>query len=241
VVELAQQTELGQLGGAANRRAAFRIEISCPVEVTVVDKAVPGTDTWERKRPGHGRRLRTITEDVSMTGARLRMPELLRKGTRATLRIEHGDELAEVVAEVMHGGKDVFGAHAGMHFMVIEPQTRAALTRFIAREDRRRLPNVRVMYDATCMIAGNTEAIEGSTQECTPGFVRFLLRRPVEPATPLRATVSTTGQRFQLGGYVVTSRRAGDLWSTGVHLSDDDPVVAETWANLLAHLRATRQ
>ena len=238
VVELAQRSE--QLGGASNRRAAFRIEVLCRVEVTV-DKAVAGTDSWERERRGHGRRLRTVTEDVSMTGVRLRTPELLRKGTRATLRIEHGDECSEVVAEVMHSGTDRFGAHAGMHFVMIEPQTRAALTRFIAREERARLPNVRVMYDVTCSIVGETDVIEGSTQECTPGFVRFLLRRPIEPATRVRATVSKAGQRLQMSGCVVTSRRAGDLWSTGVRLSDDDPVFAEAWTNLLTHLRATRQ
>lgn len=239
-MELAQRTEPEQLVGAANRRAAFRIDVSCAVEMTV-DKSVPGTATWERARPGHGRRLRTITEDVSMTGVRLRAPDVLRKGTRARLRIEHGDEAAEVIAEVMHAGKDIFGAHIGMHFMVIDPQTRAALTRFIAREERRRLPNVRVMYDAVCVIAGANDAIEGSTVECTPGFVRFLLRRPVEPATPLRATVSTAGQRFQMNGRVVTARPAGDLWSTGVRLSDGDAVFEETWTSLLAHLRATRQ
>jgi hypothetical protein len=234
VVEVAEQNRIEAEG--ANRRAAFRIEVSCAVDVTV-DNAAPATDSWERQ--AGGRLLRTTTEDVSTTGVRIRTPDPLRSGTRAALRITYGDEVAEVVAQVMHGAADDFGAFAGMHFLVIDPRTRAALTRFIAQEERARLPNVRVMYEATCRPDGDAKAIEGATEECTPGFTRLLLPQPLAPSTAVHTLVTTTRQRFRMKGQVVTSRRKGELWSTGIRLSHEDAAAAEAWRSLLAQLRAS--
>jgi len=234
VIELAEQNRIN--AGGANRRAAFRVEVSCEVAVTV-DGAAHGTDSWQRE--AGGRILRTTTEDVSTTGVRIRTPDPLRSGTRAALRITYGEEVAEVVAQVMHGAADHFGAFAGMHFLVIDPRTRAALTRFIAQEERSRLPNVRVMYEAACRPVGDAKAIEGATEECTPNFTRLLLPQPLAPSTAVHTLVTTTGQRFRMNGQVVTSRRKGDLWSTGIRLSHDDAADAEAWRSHLAHLRAS--
>ncbi len=222
----------------ANRRAAFRIDVSCSAYV-LAECATRGTDVWDLDRSSVKRTLETFTEDLSMTGVRLRLPAPLAPGARLALRIDVDGAEADVTAEVMHSNADEFGANAGLRFLVIDPQTRARVTRFIASEERKRLPNVRVMYSATCTIRGDGSTLEGSTQECTPGFVRVLLPKPVAPSTRMRVEISASGTQLALDGRVVGASRVGALWSTGVDLRETEKVVHAQWTNMLTHLRKT--
>ena len=96
------------------------------------------------------------------------------------------------------------------------------------------------MYSATCAVAGELEELEGATQECTPGFVRLLLRQPVAPTKLVALTISTAGTAIRLDGHVVASNRVGDMWSAGVRLDATEETVAAAWTDLVKHLRATR-
>jgi len=223
----------------ANRRAAFRIDVSCSALV-LAERVVRGMDAWALDRWTGKRTLETVTEDISMSGVRLRLPAPLAAGTCLELRIHVDGKEAAVTAEVMHSRADEFGGHAGLRFLIIDPQTRAHITRYIAAEERRRLPNVRVMYSATCTFRGDTTSLQdGSTQECTPGFIRVLLPKPVAPMTPTRVEVAATGTQLALDGHVVGSNRVGALWSTGVDVHGTEKVVREQWTDMLKHLRKT--
>ena len=221
-----------------NRRGAFRIDVSCSA-TAIAERVVRGMDAWELDGASSSRTLETVTEDLSMTGVRLRLPAPLAAGTRLALRINVDGMDADVSAEVMHSRADEFGAHAGLQFLIIDPQTRAHVTRFIASEERKRLPNVRVMYPATCTIRRDGSTLEGSTQECTPGFVRVLLPQPVAPTTATRVEVATSGTKLALDGHVVGTNRVGALWSTGVDLRSTEKTAREQWTDLLKHLRKT--
>ena len=226
-------------GRGANRRAAFRIEMTCSVFV-FADSSAPGTETWTRNRLTGGFCLATVTEDVSMGGVRLRLPAPLEAGTRLGLTIDVAGNGAEAIGEVMHSRSDEFSAFAGVAFTMIDPQTRAQLTRLIAAEERRRLPNVQVMYPATCIVGGESEAWECSTQECTPAFIRVLIRRPIVPTKDVSVTIEKTGARIRLDGHVVTCQPVRDLWSIGIQLDSTDALIAASWTDLLTHQRAAR-
>jgi hypothetical protein len=226
-------------GQGVNRRAAFRIEMTCPVFV-FADSTSPGTEDWTRNRLSGGLCLATVTEDVSMGGVRLRLPAPLEAGTRLGLTIDVAGNGAEAVGEVMHSRTDEFSAFAGVAFTMIDPQTRARLTRLIAAEERRRLPNVRVMYPATCLVGGEGEAWECSTQECTPAFIRILIRRPIAPTKDVSVTIEKTGSRTRLDGHVVTCQPVRDLWSVGIQLDATDALIAASWTDVLTHERAAR-
>jgi hypothetical protein len=223
----------------ANRRAAFRIEVSCPVTASI-DTAARGTEDWERD--GRRRWLPTVTEDLSMSGLRLRLPAPLPPRTTLALRLAVGETEVDLPAEVMHSRADMLGAFAGIRFTVIDPPTRTLITRFIAAEERRRLPSVRIMYPAACTFAGEREPLEGSTEVCSPAFVWVLLGKALAPTTATAVAIRPAAQqRIRLEGHVVTCRRQGDLWSTGIALDDVDPTVTAQWSNLVAHLRASNR
>ena len=213
--------------------------MTCAVFV-LVDSQAPGTEGWTRNRLTGGFCLATVTEDLSMSGVRIRVPAPLDPGTRLGLTIDVAGTGAEAIGEVMHSRTDEFSAFAGVAFTMIDAQTRAGLTRLIAAEERRRLPNVRVMYPATCVVGGESEAWECSTQECTPAFIRILIRRPIAPTRDVSVTIERTGSRIRLDGHVVTCQPARDLWSIGIQLDSTDALIAASWADLLTHERASR-
>ncbi|HET9730622.1 MAG TPA: hypothetical protein VFR41_14430, partial [Acidimicrobiia bacterium] len=70
----------------ANRRQAFRIEVTCAIDA-FSERPVAGTDAWNVESDRRGRSLRTISEDVSISGVRMRLPAPLRAGTTLTLKI----------------------------------------------------------------------------------------------------------------------------------------------------------
>jgi hypothetical protein len=233
------QRQTGTSGPGANRRGAFRIEMTCPVFV-FADSSLEGTASWARNRLTGGFCLATVTEDLSMSGLRLRLPAPVDAGTRLGLTIDVAGNGAEVLGEVMHSRADEFSAFAGVAFTMIDPQTRAGLARLIAAEERRRLPNVPVMYPAVCIVGGENEAWECSTQECTPGFVRVLTRRPIAPTKDISVTIEIARARFRLDGHVVTCQPFKYVWSMGVNLDSTDPLIAAGWTDFLAHQRAAR-
>ena len=87
------------------------------------DMSARGTDEWDIDKSRGGRSLVTVTEDLSMTGLRLRTPAPLPAGTQLALEIDVAGEVADVAAEVMHARADEFGAHAGVRFAIIDPAT----------------------------------------------------------------------------------------------------------------------
>jgi hypothetical protein len=96
------------------------------------------------------------------------------------------------------------------------------------------------MYGVTCTFARERISLDGSTQECTPTFVRVLLPRSAPPTTSTALVIAASGKRFRLDGHVVASHPAGDLWSIGIDVSGTDATVAAQWSDLLTHLRASR-
>src|SRR3954468_10301166 len=109
--------------------------MTCPV-FAVADGSVSGTEKWARNHRTGEFCLSTVTEDVSMSGVRMRVPEPLQAGTGLGLTIDVEGKGAEVRGEVMHSRADEFSAFAGIAFTMIDPQTRAELTRAIAAEER---------------------------------------------------------------------------------------------------------
>jgi hypothetical protein len=237
VIEVTQtETARAPASQGANKRAAFRIDLACAA-LLVAEPRERGTDDWVSDRAGK-RTLHTVTEDVSTGGVRLRLPAPLRDRARVALRLDIPGIETDLLAEVMHSRADQFGVAAGLRFVIIDPRTRAELTRFIAAEERRRLPNVRVMYAAECSVPGEADTVECSTVECTPGFVKVLARHAIAPATPTTLTVTVVGSDIRLEGTVVKCQRAGIRWETGVQLTRTDPIIAAAWSDMLVHLRA---
>jgi hypothetical protein len=69
----------------ANKRAAFRLDLSCPVQL-IADTGERGTDDWTSELSGP-RTVDTVTEDVSSGGVRIRLAQPMRDGARVTLRL----------------------------------------------------------------------------------------------------------------------------------------------------------
>ena len=231
-----ETSEFGNVPSSArNRRAAFRLPVALDVVVEVAS-GIDGTEAWERGPEGPC--LTTVTEDISIGGLRFRAPEKLERDVSVELGLElEGTRLA-LIATVARTTVDTFGAGVGVKFTNVEGQlAQSQISRFLSTRERRRLPQVPVMYQVRCSGQGIDGVIDGTTQECSPGFAWLLLTKPTEAGRRVLVKVRIGENELAMRGRTTSSVKITDLWRTGVEFDDISP----RWREVMMERRAGRR
>jgi c-di-GMP-binding flagellar brake protein YcgR len=220
---------------AQNRRAAFRLPLALDVHVQVCP-GTRGSQTWESGRQGPC--LKTVTEDLSVGGLRFRAPERLERDTLLELELAlEGTRLA-LTGTVAQTTVDSFGARVGVKFTnVVGQPAQSQISRFLFERERRRLPRVSVMYSVRCSVDGTEGIVDGTTQECSPGFAWLLLTKPTEAGRRVLVKVRIDKKELAMRGRTVSSVKIEDLWRTGVEFDD----IVPRWREVIIERRDGRR
>jgi PilZ domain len=205
-----------------NRRAAFRLAIA--VDLTAeVPAGTAGSEEWKQRRDGPF--LRSVTEDLSVRGLRFRAPARLERDTPVEFALEVDGARMLLDGVVAHAQVDQFGAGIGVMFTNIEGHAeQSRISQFLFARERRRLPQVSVMYSVRCTADGHHAVVEGTTEECSPGFAWLLLTEPTEPGSRVLVNVRVDAHELAMRGRAVRSIKLSDLWRTGIEFDDILPI-----------------
>jgi hypothetical protein len=221
-----------------SQRAAFRLATVVNVHLRA-HAETQGTEEWRPNRDGE-RTIDTFADDISVGGMRLRLPEILPKGSTVSISMFIDGTELELAATVAHGDADSFGAYAGVSFVRIDNAKSSFLSRYITAEQRRRLPLVPAIYPVRCTF-GEGEGVKlGTTEHCSPGFNVLLLHSAAELGRRVSTLVTIDKTEITLTGRIVSSEQTSDLWRTAVELHDLAPAVASRWREILLERRAVR-
>jgi len=236
MTEYGERSELeDRRAPAVNRRAAFRLA----VPLDVLAQAPPGTrgtQTWKR---GHeGPTIRTVTEDLSVGGLRFRAPERLERGTCVDFELDLDGTRVDVTGTVARTTVDSFGAAVGVQFTNTDAQfAQSRISRFLFARERRRLPQVSVMYAVRFTADGVEGIIEGTTEECSPGFAWLLLNHATEAGRRVLVNVRVDKGELPLKGRTVSSVKTEHLYRTGVEFDD----IVPRWRDVIVERREGRR
>ena len=220
---------------ARNRRAAFRLPVALDLVATVPAGTRCG-DGWKSGRDGL--RLHTVTEDLSVGGLRFRAPQRLERDTDVEIEMNLEGVRLDIDAVVVQTTVDAFGAGIGVRFTASEGHPGPGqISRFLFARERRRLPQVSVMYAVRCSADGSEGLVEGTTAECSPGFAWLLLARPTEAGRRVMVNVRVDKQELAMRGRVVSSVQVDHLWRTGVEFDD----VLPRWRDVILERRDGRR
>ena len=220
---------------ARNRRAAFRLPIALDLAVEVAPET-RGSQSWKSGR--EGLLLETVTEDVSIGGLKFRAPERLERDTNVDLELDLEGARLELSAVVAQSNVDSFGASIGVRFTRSEGHPgQGQLSQFLFARERRRLPQVSVMYEVRCKSDRSEGLVEGTTEECSPGFAWLLLTRPTEPGRRVSVNVRVDKNELTMRGRAVSCAKISGLWRTGVEFDD----VLPRWREVILERRQGRR
>ena len=238
MTEYGERSELDdRRAPAVNRRAAFRLPVALDV-LAMVPPGTRGATTWKREHEGPC--LRTVTEDLSVGGLRFRAPERLERGTSVELELDLEGKRVDLVATVARTTVDSFGAAVGVQFADGGPERQVAqslISRFLFTRERRRLPQVPVMYAVRFTADGIEGIIDGTTEECSPGFAWLLLNHATEAGRRALVNVRVDAVELALHGRTVSSVKTEHLWRTGVEFDD----ILPRWRDVIIERREGRR
>jgi c-di-GMP-binding flagellar brake protein YcgR len=236
MTEYGERSELeDRRASADNRRAAFRLPVALDV-LAEVSPGTRGTQTWKR---GHeGPCLRTVTEDLSVGGLRFRAPERLERGTGVELELDLDGTRVDLSSTVARTTVDSFGAAVGVQFTDAAGRSaQSSISRFLFTRERRRLPRVSVMYAVKFTADGTEGIIEGTTEECSPGFAWLLLTHAAEVGRRALVNVRVDKGELALSGRTVGSVKTEHLWRTGVEFDE----IVPRWRDVIIERREGRR
>lgn len=133
---------------------------------------------------------------------------------------------------------DDFGAAVGLMFTKADGHpAQSQISQFLFARERRRLPQVSVMYSVRCTPDGDHTPIDGTTDECSPGFAWLLLTEPTETGRRVLVTVRVDKHELAMPGRVVGSAKIAGLWRTGIEFDEILPV----WRDVIIERREGRR
>jgi hypothetical protein len=219
---------------ARNRRAAFRLPIALDVVVRT-SSGTAGTERWDSTRGGV--ELRTVTEDLSAGGLKFRAPARLPTAKPLELLLDIEAKPLPLTGNVAYARPDDMGVGVGVQFTNVERNpAQGQLTRFLFARERRRLPQVSLMYPVVCRETESGQC-QGTTEVCSPGFAWLILEGKVAIGARAKLSVEVGGTEIGLTGRAVACARTGNAWRVGMEFDD----IVPTWRDLIIERREGRR